>query len=66
MQLGVFRTNCLDSLDRTNVGQSKIGMVALQLQLRRLGFDLNSIFGPEVARHGLAFMYETDSNSVIQ
>lgn len=28
-QTGVVRTNCLDSLDRTNVGQSKVGMVAL-------------------------------------
>ena len=40
LQLGVFRTNCLDSLDRTNVAQSKLGMVILQLQMRRLGFDL--------------------------
>lgn len=65
VQQGVFRTNCLDSLDRTNVAQSKLGMVALQLQLRRLGFDLKSIFGPDVAREGLAFMYETEGDSVI-
>ena len=31
LQKGVFRTNCLDSLDRTNVAQSKLGFVALQL-----------------------------------
>jgi hypothetical protein len=29
MQNGIIRTNCLDSLDRTNVAQSKIGMVVL-------------------------------------
>ena len=29
VQRGVIRTNCLDSLDRTNVAQSKIAMVAL-------------------------------------
>lgn len=29
MQSGLVRTNCLDSLDRTNVGQSKIGIYAL-------------------------------------
>jgi hypothetical protein len=40
LQNGVFRTNCLDSLDRTNVAQSKIGMFALQQQLKGLGFDL--------------------------
>ena len=31
VQRGVIRTNCLDSLDRTNVAQSKIAMVALQI-----------------------------------
>lgn len=29
VQMGVFRTNCLDSLDRTNVAQSKVSMVLL-------------------------------------
>ena len=30
IQKGVFRTNCLDSLDRTNVAQSKLGIIILQ------------------------------------
>lgn len=29
VQRGVIRTNCLDSLDRTNVAQSKVALVAL-------------------------------------
>lgn len=29
LQDGVFRVNCLDSLDRTNVAQSKIGLMIL-------------------------------------
>lgn len=33
MQKGILRINCLDSLDRTNVAQSKVGLYALQLQL---------------------------------
>ena len=41
-------------------------MVVLQLQLRRLGFDLESIFGPLVNSQGIAFMYETDQTSVMQ
>ena len=65
VQRGVMRTNCLDSLDRTNVAQSKIAMVALQLQMNKLGFDLESLCGPAVHTDGLAFMYETDSTSVI-
>lgn len=66
VQQGVIRSNCLDSLDRTNVAQSKIGIVMLQLQLRRLGFDLQSLFGPEVMKQGLAFMYEPESDNIIQ
>ena len=40
MQKGIFRTNCLDSLDRTNVAQSKVGLYALQLCLQKAGFNL--------------------------
>ncbi|KAI8370328.1 SacI homology domain-containing protein [Radiomyces spectabilis] len=36
-QQGVFRTNCMDCLDRTNVVQSAFGRSMLQLQLTRLG-----------------------------
>lgn len=65
LQTGVFRTNCLDSLDRTNVAQSKLGMVILQIMLQRLGFDLERFFGREFKVHGIAFMYEDDETSVI-
>lgn len=37
MQEGVFRTNCIDCLDRTNVVQSLIARRCLQEQLTRLG-----------------------------
>ncbi|CAH1757442.1 11890_t:CDS:10 [Entrophospora sp. SA101] len=36
-QEGVFRTNCMDCLDRTNVVQSAIAREVLNLQLLRLG-----------------------------
>ncbi|XP_076448962.1 phosphatidylinositol-3-phosphatase SAC1-like [Babylonia areolata] len=35
-QCGVFRTNCMDCLDRTNVVQSLLAMATLQEQLTRL------------------------------
>ncbi|KAI9318070.1 SacI homology domain-containing protein [Dichotomocladium elegans] len=38
-QNGVFRTNCMDCLDRTNVVQSAFGRVVLNLQLMRLGIN---------------------------
>ncbi|KAF8781883.1 phosphatidylinositol-3-phosphatase SAC1-like [Argiope bruennichi] len=37
VQEGVFRTNCIDCLDRTNVVQSLLARESLQLQLTRLG-----------------------------
>ncbi|CAG8450076.1 3262_t:CDS:10 [Ambispora gerdemannii] len=36
-QKGIFRTNCIDCLDRTNVVQSALGRQILTLQLLRLG-----------------------------
>ncbi|CAO3700705.1 unnamed protein product [Rhizopus stolonifer] len=36
-QSGVFRTNCMDCLDRTNVVQSSFGRSMLNLQLMRFG-----------------------------
>ena len=41
-------------------------MVALQLQLQKLGYDLEGVFGEGVHTDGIAFMYETESNSIIQ
>lgn len=38
-QRGVLRTNCIDSLDRTNVGQFTHGMLALGQQLHALGIS---------------------------
>lgn len=37
LQDGVFRTNCIDCLDRTNVVQSLLAQRSLEQQLRRLG-----------------------------
>ncbi|XP_015061611.1 phosphoinositide phosphatase SAC2-like isoform X3 [Solanum pennellii] len=44
VQNGVLRTNCVDCLDRTNVGQYAYGLVALSHQLHALGFvDIDNI-----------------------
>ncbi|KAK3261047.1 hypothetical protein CYMTET_30031, partial [Cymbomonas tetramitiformis] len=39
VQQGVLRTNCIDCLDRTNVAQFALGMVALGQQLYALGLS---------------------------
>ncbi|KAK4122302.1 hypothetical protein N657DRAFT_575904 [Parathielavia appendiculata] len=41
-QKGVFRTNCMDCLDRTNVCQSSFGKYMLDLQLKEQGFDMGT------------------------
>ncbi|KAK3403149.1 SacI homology domain-containing protein [Sordaria brevicollis] len=40
-QLGAFRTNCMDCLDRTNVCQSSFAKYMLDAQLKEMGFDMN-------------------------
>jgi hypothetical protein len=42
LQHGVLRTNCVDCLDRTNLGQFLAGRIALTLQLEALGLSSNS------------------------
>ena len=41
-QSGVFRTNCMDCLDRTNVCQSMFARYMLEAQLREEGFDMSA------------------------
>ncbi|XP_056004928.1 phosphatidylinositide phosphatase SAC2-like isoform X2 [Ostrea edulis] len=36
-QRGVFRVNCVDCLDRTNVSQTAIARIVMETQLRKLG-----------------------------
>lgn len=48
--------NCLDSIDRTNVAISQIGITVLQKQLVANGIDVDLIFGEGVSKNGIAFM----------
>ncbi|VDN00841.1 unnamed protein product [Thelazia callipaeda] len=52
LQRGIFRTNCVDCLDRTNVTQFAIGKVSLGLQLYSMGFVGEPVLSPssEVCR----------------
>lgn len=49
VQSGVVRTNCVDCLDRTNVGQHANGMVALGIQFQVLGLSHSGEIEPESA-----------------
>ena len=37
MQKGVFRVNCIDCLDRTNVVQTALGKTVMEMQFSKLG-----------------------------
>lgn len=55
MQKGVFRVNCLDCLDRTNLVQSKIAYEVLGTIFTKCGLDLPTIVGSDSimkAAHG--------------
>ncbi|XP_019229877.1 PREDICTED: phosphoinositide phosphatase SAC2-like isoform X2 [Nicotiana attenuata] len=59
VQKGVLRTNCIDCLDRTNVGQYAYGLVALTHQLHALGFiDVENIDSHSPIAHDLMRIYE--------
>ncbi|KAF3651536.1 Phosphoinositide phosphatase SAC2 [Capsicum annuum] len=61
VQKGVLRTNCVDCLDRTNVGQYAYGRVALAHQLHALGFvdvDNINIDSHSPIAHDLMQIYE--------
>lgn len=61
-QEGVFRTNCLDCLDRTNLVQSILSSMALELFLYQQGADLN----PDVQmRHSTIWADNGDALSKI-
>ncbi len=40
VQRGIVRTNCIDSLDRTNEGQEYVGLYVFYKQLKKLGIIL--------------------------
>ncbi|KAK5987537.1 Sac domain-containing inositol phosphatase 2 [Cladobotryum mycophilum] len=48
-QKGVFRTNCMDCLDRTNVCQSSFAKHMLDWQLRQEGIDMTAQLDQETA-----------------
>ncbi|CAK1541007.1 unnamed protein product [Leptosia nina] len=61
-QNGVFRVNCIDCLDRTNVVQTAIAKLVLELQLRRLGLGSGGL--PPALRQAFLAMW-ADSGDVI-
>lgn len=71
-QNGVIRVNCVDCLDRTNLTQVSIGLVALELQLRQLEVPLDvntdfcgSIFQKLFEEHGDIIGYQYGGSQLV-
>ncbi|XP_013142093.1 PREDICTED: phosphatidylinositide phosphatase SAC2 isoform X2 [Papilio polytes] len=63
-QEGVFRVNCIDCLDRTNVVQTAIAKYVLELQLCRLGLGAPGCGLPAPLRHAFLTMW-ADNGDVV-
>ena len=64
-QKGVFRTNCLDCLDRTNVVQSKVAFEVLGVILVKCGIDIVSILGKQSIMKAVRNMESGGSNMFV-
>lgn len=47
-QKGIFRTNCLDCLDRTNFFMTKVSAIIFDYMMKHLEVDLNQVFGQDI------------------
>ncbi|XP_030025853.1 phosphatidylinositide phosphatase SAC2 isoform X1 [Manduca sexta] len=63
-QSGVFRVNCIDCLDRTNVVQTAIAKYVLELQLCRLGLGTPGCGLPPALRQAFLTMW-ADNGDVV-
>ncbi|CAG5014048.1 unnamed protein product [Parnassius apollo] len=63
-QNGVFRVNCIDCLDRTNVVQTAIAKYVLELQLCRLGLGTPGCGLPPMLRNAFLTMW-ADNGDVV-
>ncbi|KAJ0170769.1 hypothetical protein K1T71_013541 [Dendrolimus kikuchii] len=63
-QTGVFRVNCIDCLDRTNVVQTAIAKYVLELQLCRLGLGTPGCGLPPSLRQAFLTMW-ADNGDVV-
>ncbi|XP_027925660.1 phosphoinositide phosphatase SAC8 [Vigna unguiculata] len=67
-QIGLFRANCIDSLDRTNVTQCYLAQKSLNLQLQRIGVltssECISMFEEEYGKFRILWAEQGDEISL--
>jgi len=63
-QQGVIRTSCLDSLDRTNAFQSKVGWKIFMIQLAEFGPDMALILSEHSAAEKFKSLWVHNGNAL--
>ena len=66
LQSGVIRTNCLDSLDRTNVIQTLVAYQILKLQLNTLNVSLDQMTAISNVSTKSFFRDESENDAILQ
>ncbi len=62
----MFRINCVDCLDRTNVIQTVISKIALENQLARLGFFMPPVQLPNELNKCVSLLWADNGDSISQ
>ncbi|KAK2178916.1 hypothetical protein NP493_526g00010 [Ridgeia piscesae] len=65
-QRGIFRVNCIDCLDRTNIVQSAIARIVLEIQCRKLGLLAPEELLPDACRLTFQQMWANNGDIISQ
>lgn len=63
-QTGVFRVNCIDCLDRTNVVQTAIGKAVMEMQFSKLGLISPDDTMPDSIRHVFQLLWANNGDTI--
>lgn len=63
-QVGVFRVNCIDCLDRTNVVQTAIGKAVMEMQFSKLGLISPDDVMPDSIRQVFQLLWANNGDTI--
>ncbi|GJQ85005.1 hypothetical protein Trydic_g3667 [Trypoxylus dichotomus] len=63
-QVGVFRTNCIDCLDRTNVVQTALGKAIMEIQFCKLGLISPEGNIPDTIKHTFQLLWANNGDTI--
>ncbi|KRT82343.1 hypothetical protein AMK59_4188, partial [Oryctes borbonicus] len=63
-QVGAFRTNCIDCLDRTNVVQTALGKAVMEIQFCKLGLISPEGNIPDTIKHTFQLLWANNGDTI--